>query len=142
MTSTKAETGNRSAWDTIVGGLGNVGITPLGAVSLVILALLPLVPPFNQEHIMRWLIAGAYLAAQAVALGHVLDVEREASEEIVPVGIGPGDVHDRLGPESAQDAVEGVLKDTEIRPPVGLVRKADVEVARGFLEGVIPLLVD
>jgi branched-chain amino acid transport system permease protein len=67
MASTKAEKGNRSAWDTIVGGLGNVGITPLGAVSLVILALLPLVPPFSQEHVLRWLIAGAYLAAQAVA---------------------------------------------------------------------------
>ncbi len=67
MASTQAAKGNRSAWDTIVRGLEAVGIKPLGAVSLVVLALLPLVPPFNQEHMMRWLIMGAYLAAQAVA---------------------------------------------------------------------------
>jgi len=36
-------------------------------VLLVIVALLPLVPPFNQEHMIRWLIMGAFLAAQAAA---------------------------------------------------------------------------
>lgn len=54
-------------WRTLVAALGRVGITPLGLVLLVILAILPNVPPFNQEHILRWLIAGAFLGAQAVA---------------------------------------------------------------------------
>jgi len=67
MSSTKTEKSNNGAWGTIVSGLGRVGITPMGAVLLVILALLPLIPPFNQEHMIRWLISGAYLAAQAIA---------------------------------------------------------------------------
>lgn len=48
-------------------GLGRVGFTPLGLGLLVIIAIMPLVPPFNQQHIVRWLIAGAFLGAQAVA---------------------------------------------------------------------------
>ena len=52
---------------SIVGFLHGVGFTPLGVVLLVIVALLPLVPPFNQEHMIRWLIMGAFLAAQAAA---------------------------------------------------------------------------
>jgi branched-chain amino acid transport system permease protein len=47
--------------------LGRVGFSPLGLGLLVLIALLPLFPPFNQQHIIRWLIAGAFLAAQAVA---------------------------------------------------------------------------
>ena len=54
-------------WQTTVSALGRVGITPLGLALLVIIAILPNVPPFNQEHILRWLIAGAFLGAQAVA---------------------------------------------------------------------------
>jgi len=54
-------------WQTLVRALGRVGITPLGLGLLVIIAILPNVPPFNQEHILRWLIAGAFLGAQAVA---------------------------------------------------------------------------
>ena len=33
----------------------------------MVIAILPNVPPFNQEHMLRWLIAGAFLGAQAVA---------------------------------------------------------------------------
>jgi branched-chain amino acid transport system permease protein len=68
MASTQMDR-NKSAgpWGRILSTLGSVGITPVGAVALVIVAVLPLVPPFNQEHIVRWLIAGAFLAAQAAA---------------------------------------------------------------------------
>ncbi len=48
-------------------GLQAIGFTPLGLVLMALLAILPFVPPFNQEHILRWLIMGAFLAAQAVA---------------------------------------------------------------------------
>jgi len=51
----------------VTAGLGRIGFTPLGLGLLVIIAIMPLVPPFNQQHIVRWLIAGAFLGAQAVA---------------------------------------------------------------------------
>lgn len=47
--------------------LEGIGFSPLGLALIVMVAVLPFVPPFNQEHILRWLIMGAFLAAQAVA---------------------------------------------------------------------------
>ncbi len=41
--------------------------TPAGLIALVVLFLLPLVPPFNQEYLLRWLISAAFIAALAVA---------------------------------------------------------------------------
>jgi len=54
-------------WKRVVTGLNYIGFTPLGLVLLIVLAVLPFIPPFNQEHIVRWLIMGAFLAAQSVA---------------------------------------------------------------------------
>lgn len=54
-------------WSRIVSGADAIGCSPLGAGLLIILAVLPLIPPFNQEHILRWFIMGAFLAAQAIA---------------------------------------------------------------------------
>jgi branched-chain amino acid transport system permease protein len=54
-------------WDSITAGLGRVGFTPLGLVLLVVVAILPFMPYFKQEHIIRWLIMGAFLAAQSAA---------------------------------------------------------------------------
>jgi branched-chain amino acid transport system permease protein len=54
-------------WKRFTAGLGVIGFTPLGLVLMLLLVLLPLIPPFNQEHYMRWLIMGAFLAAQAIA---------------------------------------------------------------------------
>ncbi|HET89220.1 MAG TPA: branched-chain amino acid ABC transporter permease [Chloroflexi bacterium] len=51
----------------ITAAMKRIGISPLGLVLLVVVALLPLIPPFNQEHMVRWLIMGAFLAAQAIA---------------------------------------------------------------------------
>jgi branched-chain amino acid transport system permease protein len=47
--------------------LGSIGVTPLGVVIIVALLVLPLIPPFNQEHILRWLVSAALLAARAIA---------------------------------------------------------------------------
>lgn len=47
--------------------LHQIGFTPIGVVFFIVIALLPLIPPFSQEHIRRWLVFGAYLAGQAVA---------------------------------------------------------------------------
>ncbi len=54
-------------WDSITAGLGRVGFTPLGLVLLIVVAILPFMPYFKQEHIIRWLIMGAFLAAQSAA---------------------------------------------------------------------------
>jgi branched-chain amino acid transport system permease protein len=54
-------------WDSIKAGLQQIGFTPLGVVLLVLVAILPFLPYFKQEHIVRWLIMGAFLAAQAAA---------------------------------------------------------------------------
>jgi branched-chain amino acid transport system permease protein len=58
---------NARAWGTITTGLEKIGFSPLGLLLLVIVAILPLIPPFSQEHMIRWLIMGAFLAAQAAA---------------------------------------------------------------------------
>jgi branched-chain amino acid transport system permease protein len=58
---------NTGAWGTITTGLEKIGFSPLGLLLLVIVAILPLIPPFSQEHMIRWLIMGAFLAAQAAA---------------------------------------------------------------------------
>ena len=47
--------------------LDMVSLTPLGALVMILLALLPLIPPFTQEYLIRWLVVGALLAAQAIA---------------------------------------------------------------------------
>ena len=57
----------KGLWNRFSDALGIIGFTPLGLVLLIVLALLPFIPPFDQEHILRWLIMGAFLAAQAVA---------------------------------------------------------------------------
>ncbi|MBN1657187.1 MAG: branched-chain amino acid ABC transporter permease, partial [Anaerolineae bacterium] len=54
-------------YDRIKGALATIGFSPLGLVLIILLALLPFIPPFDQEHILRWMIMGAFLAAQAVA---------------------------------------------------------------------------
>lgn len=42
-------------------------VTPMGLLALMFLALLPLIPPFNQEYLIRWMVVGLLMAAQAVA---------------------------------------------------------------------------
>ena len=47
--------------------LSRIGVTPFGLVVIAVLLLLPLIPPFNQQHILRWLVSAALLAARAIA---------------------------------------------------------------------------
>lgn len=47
--------------------LNSVGISPIGLLMLIFLLVAPYIPPFNQEHILRWLISAALLATQAIA---------------------------------------------------------------------------
>ncbi|MGB7875579.1 MAG: branched-chain amino acid ABC transporter permease [Anaerolineales bacterium] len=58
---------NTNAWQRFVALIQRVGFSPLGFFLLIILLVLPYIPPFDQEHILRWMITGAFLAAQSVA---------------------------------------------------------------------------
>lgn len=69
MTSqkTKQDERRQNGNNPLINTLHQVGFTPVGVVFFILVALLPLIPPFNQEYIRRWLVFGAYLAGQAVA---------------------------------------------------------------------------
>ncbi len=58
---------NTSTWQRFVDLLSQVGFSPLGFFLLILMLILPYIPPFDQEHILRWMIMGAFLAAQSVA---------------------------------------------------------------------------
>jgi len=58
---------NTSTWQRFVALLSQVGFSPLGFFLLITMLVLPYIPPFDQEHILRWMIMGAFLAAQSVA---------------------------------------------------------------------------
>ena len=47
--------------------LDAVSITPMGLFAIGLLAILPLVPPFNQEYLIRWFTTAAMIAGQAIA---------------------------------------------------------------------------
>jgi len=47
--------------------ISSVGLTPQGLLLILALAILPLIPPFKQEHILRWMVGAALIAAQAIA---------------------------------------------------------------------------
>jgi len=53
--------------NAVLGQLKRLGVTPVGLVLIALLFVLPFVPPFNQEHLLRWLVGAALIAAQAVA---------------------------------------------------------------------------
>ena len=46
--------------------LDRFSFTPAGLAGFILLLLLPLIPPFNQEYLLRWLISAAFLAALSV----------------------------------------------------------------------------
>ena len=47
--------------------LNKICFTPVGVIAFILLLLLPLIPPFNQEYMIRWLTQAALLAALAIA---------------------------------------------------------------------------
>ena len=47
--------------------LSYIGFNVPGLIALGVVLILPFIPPFNDEYILRWLVVGAFLGAQAVA---------------------------------------------------------------------------
>ncbi|MDZ7844123.1 MAG: branched-chain amino acid ABC transporter permease [Anaerolineales bacterium] len=54
-------------WQRFVSFLNQIGFSPLGMGLLIIIAILPNIYPFSREYILRWMIMGAFLAAQSIA---------------------------------------------------------------------------
>lgn len=67
MNSTATYEENKTVWQRIVSFLNRLGFSPLGFGLLILVAVMPNFYPFSQEYIIRWLIMGAFLAAQSVA---------------------------------------------------------------------------
>ncbi|RME73264.1 MAG: branched-chain amino acid ABC transporter permease [Chloroflexi bacterium] len=44
-----------------------LGFSKMGLVSIILLFLLPFIPPFNEEYLLRWLVSAALIGAQAIA---------------------------------------------------------------------------
>jgi branched-chain amino acid transport system permease protein len=53
--------------NTLQRTLDALGLTPLGALAIAFLLVLPLIPPFTQEYLRRWLTLAAFIAGQAIA---------------------------------------------------------------------------
>ncbi len=67
MNSTATHEENKTVWQRIVSFLNRLGFSPLGFGLLILVAVMPNFYPFSQEYVIRWLIMGAFLAAQSVA---------------------------------------------------------------------------
>jgi branched-chain amino acid transport system permease protein len=111
-----------------LGGLGErFGITPLGLVLLILLGVLPFIPPFNQEHLVRWLVGAALIAAQAIAFDFTTGYINVVNFGFAAfLGVG--------GYTSALLAVE-----LGISPWIGIFAGAIVAAALGFVTGLLTL---
>ncbi len=70
MNANRAITTDRLAQPTPRSGreaLARTGFSPAGALLFLLLFCLPIIPPFSKEYVLRWMVMGAFLAAQAVA---------------------------------------------------------------------------
>lgn len=47
--------------------LDAMGMTPVALCGLILLLILPLIPPFDKEYLIRWLVAAGLIAAEAIA---------------------------------------------------------------------------
>lgn len=67
MNSTATFVEKGTLWQRFISFINKIGFSPLGLALLLIVAVLPNFYPFSQEYVIRWLIMGAFLAAQSVA---------------------------------------------------------------------------
>ncbi len=107
--------------------LDGLGMRPLGLLGLVLLLVLPLVPPFNQEYLVRWLIAAALIGAEAVAFDFT-----SGFINIVNFGF-----HAFLGAGAYTSAL--LVVNLGLSPWVGIFAGAAGAALLGFFTGVITL---
>lgn len=107
--------------------LDKLCFTPLGLICLVILAFLPLIPPFNQEYIIRWMTQAALIAALAIAFDFTAGY-------ISIVNFGFCAI---MGLGSYTSAILAV--NAGVSPWIGIWIGCFVAAAMGFVIGVITL---
>jgi branched-chain amino acid transport system permease protein len=137
MTANAANSRKRDGselWGSVVRGLDRIGFTPLGALLLILLALLPWLPVFKQEHYIRWLIMGAFLAAQSVAFDFTagyINVVNFGFAAIVGLGAYTSAILSNTSPVLAVQP--------GLSPWIGMLAGALVAALVGFGLGVLTL---
>lgn len=107
--------------------LDALGVRPLGVLGLTLLLVLPLVPPFNREYLVRWLIAAALIGAEAIAFDFTAGFIN-----IVNFGF-----HAFLGVGAYTSALLAV--NLGLSPWIGIFAGAAGAALLGFFTGVITL---
>ncbi len=113
------------------GGLGRllekVCFTPAGLVGLAVLIVLPLIPPFNQEYLVRWLVQAAFIAALSVAFDFTAGYINIVNFGFCAI----------MGLGAYTSAILGLR--TGLSPWVGIWTGAVTAAALGFVIGLITL---
>lgn len=104
-----------------------LSLSPIGVLMLVLVTILPLFPPFNQEYLIRWLVAAAIIGAQAIAFDFT-------SGYISIVNFGFGAI---VGIGSYTSAL--LVIHLGISPWFGMVAGACSAAIVGFLTGILTL---
>lgn len=102
-------------------------LTPLGVLGLLVLVVLPFIPPFNQEYLIRWLVVAAFLAASSIAFDFTagyINIVNFGFNAFVGLG----------GYTSALLAVR-----LGLTPWVGMFAGAFIAAALGFVTGLLTL---
>ena len=102
-------------------------ITPAGLLGLIVLLILPLIPPFNQEYMIRWLVMGTFIAAGAIAFDFTGGY----------IGIVNFGFHAFVGLGGYTSAI--LAERIGLSPWLGLVAGGITAGALGFLLGIVTL---
>jgi branched-chain amino acid transport system permease protein len=102
-------------------------LTPAGLSALILLFVLPFIPPFNQEYLIRWMISAAFIAGLAIAFdftaGFISIVNFGFAAIMGLGGYTSAILSERLG----------------INPFIGIFAGAVVAAVLGFIIGIITL---
>jgi branched-chain amino acid transport system permease protein len=111
----------------LIGVLDKLCLNPLGMIGLLILLILPYIPPFNQEYLIRWLAIAGFIAASAIAFdltaGYINIVNFGFNAFVGLGGYTSAILASRIG----------------LTPWVGMFAGALVSALIGFLLGVLTL---
>jgi len=58
---------NKSKMNAFQKALDALCLSPLGFCALLLLLVMPFIPPFDKEYLIRWMVVGLFMAAQTVA---------------------------------------------------------------------------
>jgi len=111
-----------------------VGLSWFGVLLVLVMAVLPFIPPFNSEFILRWMVVGAFMAAQAVAFdltAGFINVVNFGFAAIVGVGAYTSAILTNTGPH--------IIVHPGLSPWMGIFFGAVVAAFLGFILGFLTL---